>query len=292
MKRTAILIAALVVLLPSAAHAAFPGRNGALVYGWSYGDSQTMENGIWTTSPGTRARGVLSGCTDVDSDLSPCATVNYGDPSVSPDGERVVFDTGPQLATVSFDGSDLLMLPQRSRDDGSPAFAPNGRRIVFDSGEPRYGSARDLWIADADGAHAQRLTSGSSPAWSTRGWIAFGSHGHLYRIRPDGTGRRRLTRGTGALPTWSPDGRRLAFVSHGVWVARADSTQPRHIVSGAIVDGVAWSPDGRRLAAMGYFEGMWTMDLRGRRLREFEGGSSDSAETSYYTRGIDWQPLP
>ena len=40
------------------------------------------------------------------------------------------------------------------------------------------------------------------------------SHVHLYRINPDGTGRTRLTSGSGddSQPQWSPDGNYLAFV--------------------------------------------------------------------------------
>ena len=293
MKRTTILVVTLLALACATAQAAFPGRNGVLVYDWHYGDTETLENGIWTTSPATGARAMLSGCTEVDSSLTPCAQLHHADPSVSPAGERVVFDAGSHLAVVSFGGGDLLPLPQRSPDDGDPAFAPDGLRIIFSAGKARTGTRRDLWIADADGAHARRLTRGSSPAWSTRGWIAFCSRGRVYRIRPDGTGRRPLTRSGGYSPTWSPDGRRLAFIANrGVYVVRADGTQPRRIATVEMIDGIAWSPDGRRLAAMGYLDGMWTMDLRGRRLREFRGGSGDSAETSYYSRGIDWQPLP
>jgi Tol biopolymer transport system component len=184
-------------------------------------------------------------------------------------------------------------LPQHSPDDGDPAFSPDGRRIVFSGGASRTGSPRHLWVSDAAGAHARELgPRGSGPAWSTRNWIAFCLQRGIYRIRPDGTGRRRLTRATGYSPTWSPDGRRLAFLAgQHVHVTAADGTHARRIGSGTI-DGIAWSPDGRRLAGIGYFEGMWTMDLRGRRLRSFSGGGADSAETHYYSNGIDWQPLP
>ncbi|MBV9470966.1 MAG: PD40 domain-containing protein [Abitibacteriaceae bacterium] len=42
------------------------------------------------------------------------------------------------------------------------------------------------------------------------------SHAHLYRINPDGTGRRQLTRGQKdeVHPLWSPDGQQIAFMRY------------------------------------------------------------------------------
>jgi Tol biopolymer transport system component len=83
----------------------------------------------------------------------------------------------------------------------------------------------------------------------TAAQIAFGSGGSLYVMRPDGSGRRRLT--DGGAPAWSADGRRLAFERvpenslsrlH-VLGRRAPLTAP-----GVEEHSPAWSPDGRRLA--------------------------------------------
>jgi TolB protein len=79
----------------------------------------------------------------------------------------------------------------------------------------------------------------------------------IYVVRPDGSGLRRLThrRGGAATPTWSPDGRQIAFIS-----SAADG--PGHVFVKRLGGGVrklthgrdqwadpTWSPDGRFIAA-------------------------------------------
>ncbi len=51
-------------------------------------------------------------------------------------------------------------------------------------------------------------------------------------MNADGSGQRRLTRNTveDANPVWSPDGRRIAFVSNWqVWVMNADGSGQRRL---------------------------------------------------------------
>jgi Tol biopolymer transport system component len=87
---------------------------------------------------------------------------------------------------VSADGSNLHKLADRS---SFPAFSPDGERIALvtdrdESGLHRTGEdeedfANELYVMNADGSHARRLTRSdqideSSPSWSADGeWIAF-----------------------------------------------------------------------------------------------------------------------
>ena len=84
-------------------------------------------------------------------------------------------------------------------------------------------------------------------------------------VQPDGTGFRQLThnssrQGGSTSPTWSPDGKRIAFVHNldEVWVMNADGSDARHLAgplpdlyyNGALtrrIDSVNWSPDGTTL---------------------------------------------
>jgi Tol biopolymer transport system component len=75
----------------------------------------------------------------------------------------------------------------------------------------------------------------------------------LWRMRPDGTVLERL--GPGRGPAYSPDGRRIAFIRKGLFVARADLGHATRIVKANAAigqpDEVAWSPTGRQLAFAG-----------------------------------------
>jgi DNA-binding beta-propeller fold protein YncE len=80
----------------------------------------------------------------------------------------------------------------------------------------------------------------------------------IWVIEPDGTNPRSLTQTetvSELAPAWSPDGRRIAFVSctecttSDIWIMDADGGGLRRITNDAALDGApAWSPDGTRIA--------------------------------------------
>jgi dipeptidyl aminopeptidase/acylaminoacyl peptidase len=109
---------------------------------------------------------------------------------------------------------------------GDPAISPDGRRIAFvlttlSEEKDQYLSA--IWIADTAGGEPRRFTAGPKRDTS---------------------------------PRWSPDGRRLAFLSERdgkkkaqLYVMAADGGEPIRLTDiKAGVSDPAWSADGRRLA--------------------------------------------
>ncbi len=100
--------------------------------------------------------------------------------------------------------------------------------------------------------------------WSPDGrWITTASSehpdargNHVYVMRPDGAGLRRMSTEDGsAHARFSPDGRRLAFVERqSIVIADVDGRNRRQFRPSDAPDpsytDVAWSPDGRRLACI------------------------------------------
>jgi len=89
--------------------------------------------------------------------------------------------------------------------------------------------------------------------------IADGGTEQLFTIGADGRGLRRVGRDDANQldPTWSPDGRRIAYVRAepyqsspppSVHVIRADGSGRRDLTPGEASSQPDWSPDGRRLS--------------------------------------------
>jgi TolB protein len=77
-----------------------------------------------------------------------------------------------------------------------------------------------------------------------------GPSGGLCLARPDGSRRVRLLAGEARAPSWSPDGRFVAFARDGkIVVANARGRIVRRF--GSLAADPAWSPDGSRIAYVG-----------------------------------------
>jgi hypothetical protein len=85
----------------------------------------------------------------------------------------------------------------------------------------------------------------------------------------DGADPGRLTEGphNDILPTWSPDGGRIAFVSdrdgnREIYVMNADGSDSRNLTNHAADDWTpCWSPDGRQIAFASFREGNWEIHV-------------------------------
>jgi Tol biopolymer transport system component len=120
-----------------------------------------------------------------------------------------------------------------------------------------------IFVMNAEGG-AERLASGSWPAWSPDGeQIAFQRDGQIHLVYADGTSE--VTLGPGAHPAWSPDGAQLAFSDMGdIRVMAIDGSEITTLIHGDFTWGnrgfgkPAWSPDGQLIT----FEDLGDGDTR------------------------------
>jgi Tol biopolymer transport system component len=124
-----------------------------------------------------------------------------GQPNVAEDGRRFVYSSAGDVYQRRIDGSDPVQLTSGPRNDGHPELSPDGRHVTFQTTSP---GDFDVWVMRAGpegpGNPAVDLTAG----------------------RVDTTGAVTQER----LPTWSPDGTRIAYMWHTEFYA------PNPFVSG------------------------------------------------------------
>jgi dipeptidyl aminopeptidase/acylaminoacyl peptidase len=125
------------------------------------------------------------------------------------------------------------------------------------SRDGRVAWTSDIWLR-VDG---KIITGGQWPAWSPSGDRLAYVRGDGLWVRDMRTGGERVvaevptfhpfTQAHVTTPSWSPDGREIAFVGTGfkISVARADGSAVRKLTSGLDRQlSPAWSPDGDRIA--------------------------------------------
>lgn len=195
---------------------------------------------------------------------------NY-DPTLSPDGRRMIFlkllQGREQMFVANVDGTGERQLSRDTLDVEDPAWSPDGTKVAYVRIEKDRNA---LYVMTVDGSSIRRLSpptqSPIHPAWNPDGRaILYCTNDDLDPPRKNAaevysidlaTGRiTTLIRGgvnTYAVP--SPDGRKIAFrkmldINSEVFVADADGSNPRNLTNHPAFEGwPAWSPDGHRIA--------------------------------------------
>jgi Tol biopolymer transport system component len=160
--------------------------------------------------------------------LSAAVGAEVFSPSFSPRGRAILFHTGrapSPLMRASMSDAGEVERVEKLIDDGAANYhvvmSPDGELIAYDS--DREG-VRGVYVAQADGTNPRRIS---------------------------GTGHS-------LVPSWSPDGTRVAFVRAephrprvwNIWIADVESGELERITDHDLGQpwGASWFPDGHRLA--------------------------------------------
>jgi Tol biopolymer transport system component len=188
------------------------------------------------------------------------------------------FDEHMDIFEANPDGSELKPLTTSKGYDAEGAYSADGKRIVFTS--QRDGNL-ELWIMDADGKNARKLTNApgcynGGPFFSPDGKrVIFRADRktkdelQIHVINSDGTGERQLTEidGVAWAPYWHPDGKHIIFTAaehkpgqrpnYDLWLMNVDTGEKTRITFAPGQDVLpVFSPDGKKL--------MWTSTRDGR----------------------------
>jgi Tol biopolymer transport system component/DNA-binding winged helix-turn-helix (wHTH) protein len=201
----------------------------------------------------------------------PASIVGDCSPAFSPDGKqlafvRVISALVGEVYLVSMDGGE----PKRLTFDGAGvsnlAWTPNGREIVFGS---RNGGKNRLFRIPVEGGGAEWMAATGSdaqyPAFSRDGirlaWRQNTSDEDIYRLALKSGSENVpplasliVSTAFEASPRYSPDGKRIAFVSNRsgsdeIWVCDSDGENPIRLTSfrGPLAGSPSWSPDGKQI---------------------------------------------
>jgi Tol biopolymer transport system component len=179
----------------------------------------------------------------VSNDPGPGKNFRYWLHGVSPDGKTLAYVGSKEVNGDAFGSLDLYTIPaaggedrllddHKAADDG-PDYSPDGKWIYFNSERSDHSQ---IWRMKPDGTGHEQLTKDDRVNWfphpSPDGkWVVYlsyppGTKKHpadkdviLRRMRPDGSEQADVVavfggQGTMNVPSWSPDGKRFAFVAY------------------------------------------------------------------------------
>lgn len=203
-------------------------------------------------------------------------------PSASRDGAWILFEStregAPGVWRMRADGTAGERLTQAGRECLAPCWDRGSSSVLYSC--PHDGREQ-IFALELATRRERRLTEGrwrnTIPDVSPDGSAVAITRNELgwdvYRMNPDGSGVTALTtEGGNCRPDWSPDGKRIAYVSDvadgkgDVWVMDADGGNKVRLSPGddSYDYNPAWSPDGAWIVyetAKGSKRGPWSLAI-------------------------------
>jgi TolB protein len=177
------------------------------------------------------------------------------------------------------DGSSPKQLTAAPDYDHGPSFSPNGSKLVFAreiSSKPR-GHPEELFTISTDGTALTRLTNNNQSNWEA----SFSPSGDaivysvdsedIWLMNADGSKPRRL--GKGSSPAFSPDGKKIVFVSgeygQEISIMNSDGSTPKSVYqSSNYMSYPTFSPDGGHILFLEEREARGTGSIKLLRLSD------------------------
>jgi dipeptidyl aminopeptidase/acylaminoacyl peptidase len=192
-------------------------------------------------------------------------------------GDRIAWTLNQQgkrnIWVAEGPGYSARELTSYQEDDGGELselrFTADGNAIVYVRGEGKNssgeyadptsnpaGAEQAVWVVSWGGGTPVKIGEGNSPALSGEGRIAYARGGQMWLsgLKAEEKPKQIVVRGKNYPVKWSPDGKRLLFVSGrgdhsfvGIYDAEAQSV--KFIAPSVDTDGApVWSLDGKRVA--------------------------------------------
>ena len=206
---------------------------------------------------------------------------------------RVLFERGKRIWIADSDGEQAMPLTDAGTQSG--AWNHDGTMIAYSTLIPSQ-----IMVHELRTGRARTLAGGRgvyiSPVFTNDGTSVVYGHGvddgvDLFTASLAGGGGRRLSIGRGSdnvQPTFSPDGRRIAFTSGRaghpeIYTMDSDGTNvdlltPLEFGENAYRSSPAWSPDGRSVAFQSRIAGtfqLMSIGLRDRGLKQLTSDGSN-----------------
>jgi len=229
---------------------------------------------------------VLVACSGLNIESSP-TTISSTLPSSVPEPSSTIQPTAAIIPTETLTSVSNHCSQQTIPADYMGSIPPElyaGKLIAYSSDSEQ--NSDEIYVSNWDGQNKQNITnhpaSDLNPIWSPDGKdIAFQSNRNspltvscngasdecmyeLFVINPDGSGLRQITKGWTFHPTWSPDGKRIAFLGafksdlspnpsdpflYDIFVVNSDGSNVHNLTNSPGYYGEPlWSPNGKRIA--------------------------------------------